>query len=139
MTRPRLAGLAATGAAIALTLTAAQRPALFAQTAGGMWEVSGVPGASTPVRQCIADTALLARFEHRAQNCSFKVISDNRTSAVVDYSCGGAGFGHSRIDMITPRSLRIETQGIADRLPFSYVLQARRVGDCQTAATAQRH
>ncbi len=59
-----------------------------------------------------------------------KVTSDSPSSTVVDYSCGGAGFGHTKIDLITPRSLRIETQGVSDNLPFSYVLQARRVGDC---------
>jgi len=32
--------------------------------------------------------------------------------------------------LITPRSIRIETQGISDNLPFNYVIQARRVGDC---------
>ena len=41
--------------------------------------------------------------------------------------------------MLTPRSLRIETQGISDSLPFNYVLQARRVGDCAKSAAVARH
>jgi hypothetical protein len=81
----------------------------------------------------------LARFEHRSKSCSSRVIKDAGTSALVEYSCGGAGFGHSEIDVITPRSLRIATQGISDGLPFNYVLQARRVDDCPKSASGARH
>jgi hypothetical protein len=135
----RLASLTVAGIAAALVLTGAQRPALFAQTAAGLWEISGVPGAKTAARECVADTAQLARYEHKSGACSMKVTSDGLSSAVVDYSCGGAGFGHSKVDVITPRSLRIETQGVSERLPFSYVIEARRIGDCPAAASAQRH
>ena len=117
----------------------AQRPALFGQIAPGLWEISGLSGAKVPTRECVMDTAALARYEHRSRACTMKVTSDSPTSTVVDYSCGGAGFGHTKIDLITPRSLRIETQGVSDNLPFSYVLQARRVGDCPPVNTAARH
>jgi hypothetical protein len=123
----------------ALTLTAAQGPSVFAQTAAGYWEVTGVPGAKAPIRQCLSDVSVLARFEHRAHHCSQKVTSDSQSSVVIDYSCGGSGFGHSRVDLITPRSLRIETQGISNQLPFNYVLQARRIGDCPPATPNSRH
>jgi hypothetical protein len=83
--------------------------------------------------------AALARYEHRSRSCTMKVISDSSSAAVVEYSCGGAGFGHTKLEVITPRSLRIETQGVSQNLPFSYVLQARRVGDCPAPATASRH
>ena len=134
-----LAGLAIAGAVAALFLTAAQRPSALAQTAPGLWEFSGVAGSKTPLRQCVADVASLVQFEHRGRNCTRKLTSDGPTSAVVDYSCGGAGFGHSKVDVITPRSLRIDTQGVSHNLPFSYVVQARRIGDCPSAATASRH
>jgi hypothetical protein len=123
----------------ALTLTAAQRPSVFAQTPAGIWEVTGVPGARNPIRQCLTDVSVLAHFEHRARSCSQKITTDAPSSVVIDYSCGSSGFGHSKVDLITPRSLRIDTQGISDRLPFSYVLQARRVGDCPALAVAPRH
>ena len=83
--------------------------------------------------------AILARYEHKSRSCAIKLISDGPSSAIFDYSCGGAGFGHTRVDVITPRSLRIETQGVSDRLPFSYLLQARRMGDCPATASAARH
>jgi hypothetical protein len=131
--------LTAAGIAAALALTAATRPSTLAQTQPGLWEISGAPGTRSPVRQCVADVVALARFEHRSKSCSSRVIKDAGTSALVEYSCGGAGFGHSEIDVITPRSLRIATQGISDGLPFNYVLQARRVDDCPKSASAARH
>ena len=130
MNRPMRAMVRVTGAALLLlALSAAIRPAVLSQTTGGLWEIEGAPG---PIRQrmCLADTALLAQFEHRRFNCTRVVIRDQRTSAEVHYTCAGGGFGQTTIGMLTPRSLRIETQGISDNAPFHYVLQARRVGNC---------
>jgi hypothetical protein len=135
----RLALVKVAAIAGALVLMAAQRPAALAQTAPGLWEISGLPGAKTPARECVTEMAALARYEHRGRSCTMKVISDGPSGAVVEYSCGGAGFGHTKLEVITPRSLRIETQGVSENLPFSYVLQARRVGDCPAPATASRH
>jgi len=139
MNRRGFAGLTMAGIAAALVLTGAQRPVALAQAAPGLWEVSGLPGGRAATRECVADLTLLARYEHRSRACTVKVTSDSASATVVDYSCGGAGFGHTKIDVITPRSLRIETQGVSDNLPFSYLLQARRVGDCPATATAARH
>ena len=138
MTRIRPLGLAAGGAA-ALALVAAARPSALSQTQPGLWEISGAPGTNAPVRQCVADVFSLARFEHRTKNCTAKVLKDANGSVAIDYTCGGAGFGHSEVSVITPRSLRISTQGISDGLPFNYVLQARRIDDCAKNAAVTRH
>ena len=114
-------------------LLAAGQPSALSQSQPGLWEISGAPGTSAPVRQCVTDLSLLARFEHRSKACSARVLKDGASAAAIDYSCGGAGFGHSQIDVITPRSLRISTQGISEGLPFNYVLQARRLDDCPKA------
>jgi len=128
------------GAAMAVpALGAAQRPAALAVTSGGLWEMTGVPGAKAPVRMCVADTAALAQYEHRGQICTRLVISDTPTAAVIHYTCPGGGFGRSKLTVVTPRSLRIETQGISGNLPFNYVLQARRVGECGPRQSANRH
>ena len=113
-----------------VTLGAAQRPAALAVTSGGLWEISGAPGTKAPERMCVADTAVLAQYEHRGQMCTRLVISDTPTATVIHYTCPGGGFGRSKLTLVTPRSLRIETQGISDNLPFNYVIQARRIGDC---------
>src|SRR4051794_18184226 len=120
MTRRFSFVVAAGGLAAAFALGAAQQPSALAQAQAGLWEISGVPDAKAPVRQCVGDIAALARFEHRSKSCSARTLKDAGSSAEVDYSCGAAGFGHSQIDVLTPRSLRISTQGISDGLPFNY-------------------
>jgi hypothetical protein len=82
---------------------------------------------------------VLAQYEHRGHRCSSTVLSDHGNSTVIQYDCGGAGFGRTQIDVLTPRSLRISTQGISDSLPFNYVLQAHRMGDCERSASSSRH
>jgi len=130
--------LAAALAAPAAAYGAAQSSALT-HVMGGMWEISGAPGISAPVRQCVTDVLALAQFEHRAQHCTRSVLKDGPSSTRIDYKCGTAGFGQSDVEVLTPRSLRIRTQGISDQLPFAYVLQARRVGECTKSASSSRH
>ena len=102
--------------AMLFALTAAVRPAVFSQTAGGMWEISRSDGGRQNI--CIADPAILAQYEHMRGRCSREIIRDLKGRAEINYSCAGGGFGQSRIEQITPRSLRIETQGISDNAPF---------------------
>jgi hypothetical protein len=138
---PVMRGLTILGVAIAVPAAAfaAAVPSALAQVAAGVWEISGAPGAQAPIRQCFADVLTLAQFEHRTRTCTRTVLTDHGSSAVINYSCGRADFGQSQIDVITPRSLRIATQGISDQLPFNYVIEARRVGDCEKNASPPRH
>ena len=117
----------------------AAQPSALAQVAGGLWEISGVPGSSEAIRECVPNVALLAQFEHRGRNCSRRVLSQSAAGTVIEYSCGSEGFGRSAMTLLTPRSIRIETQGISGGLPFNYVLQARRVGECASHKSAARH
>src|SRR5437764_11274278 len=114
---PHLLKIGAGAAAAVLLLAAADPPAFLSQVQGGLWEVSGAPAAKAPVRLCVAAVAALARFEHRGRNCRGKIVKSSGSSTVIDYNCGFAGFGHSEVEMLTPRSLRIDTQGISDGLP----------------------
>ena len=130
----KIAAAAAAGAAV-LTPVAAQRPAAprpqaLSVTQGGLWEVSGIRGLRAPRRVCVADTAQLAQFEHLRTSCTRVVIRDLRTVTEIHYTCPGSGFGRSQVTVITPRSLRIETQGISANAPFNYLLHARRIGNC---------
>jgi hypothetical protein len=120
-------------------LTGAQQPSALGTTSAGDWELTGLPGAKTALRQCVTDLMSLTQFEHRGQHCTSTVISDHGNSTIVQYNCGARGFGRTQIDVLTPRSLRISTQGISDNLPFNYVLQARRMGDCAKSLSASRH
>lgn len=129
MKRPLRTTVRVAGAALLLLgLTAAVRPTIFSQTTGGLWEVSRGNGFRRTV--CIPDPVVLAQFEHLRANCARDIVRDQQRRAEIHYTCAGGAFGQSTVDLITPRALRIETQGISGNAPFHYVLQARRVGNC---------
>jgi hypothetical protein len=132
-----LTALALAGAAFAVA--AAKPPVALTLAMPGMWEFTGVQGSRVPTRECVADLAVLARFEHRTSSCNVSLTKDGASATVADYTCTGGGFGHSEIEVVTPRSLRISTQGISGGMPFNYVLQARRLGDCAKPAPPVRH
>jgi hypothetical protein len=119
------AGLALT----AVALAAATLPPPLGGS-GGRWEVSRSATGTNAEKRCVPQAAVLAQWEHRRAQCTRVVISATETEAVIHYTCTGGGFGQSRLKVITPRTLRIETQGISEGFPFNYVLHARRVGDC---------
>jgi hypothetical protein len=113
---------------VALALGAATLPPAIADS-GGLWEVSRSATGARPTKIC-AQAALFAQWEHRQAQCRRTVISSSPLYAVVTYTCRGGDFGRSNVRVITPRTLRIETQGISQGFPFNYVLHARRVGNC---------
>lgn len=127
----RSSAIAAASAVLLLGLTAADRPSILSKATSGLWELSRGNGVPRLSRQCIADPALLAQIEHARVNCTRVIIRDLPTSAEIHYTCPGGGFGRTTISMFTPRSFRIETQGISRSAPFNYVVQARRVGNCK--------
>jgi hypothetical protein len=125
---PRLSvavlGLVSIGGA----LGAAASASILAGVQPGLWEVSRSGAATQKI--CVADPAELAQIEHRSAKCTRQVLRESGSTATLNYSCSGGGFGHSTMTVITPRSLRVETQGIADNAPFKYTFQARLVGNC---------
>lgn len=108
---------------------AAASASIFATAEPGLWEISRT--GSQPEKLCIANTAMLAQFEHRNSRCSRTIIRDSGSAATVHYTCPGGDFGQSDLKLITPRSLSIQTQGISGNAPFNYTIQARRLGNCQ--------
>jgi hypothetical protein len=122
--------LAGTAAVAVLALAAAHRPMALSSVSGGLWEISTSARGHNATKLCVADPLALAQYEHRSASCTSKVISDKPSEAVVHYTCPGGGFGDTKMTVLTPRSMRVETQGISDNAPFNYVLQVRRVGDC---------
>jgi hypothetical protein len=119
--------------ALAAAAIAADAPKALSGAAPGQWELTGVEGSKTAVRECLTDLAILGRFEHRARSCTAKTLSDNGKVTVINYSCGAGNFGRTSIKVVTPRNIRAETQGISDGLPFSYTIDARRIGECKSA------
>lgn len=134
------AAAAALTAALATTSAgwAAQSPRSLSGVAGGLWELSGVPRSKAPVKQCVTNPVELAFVEHEAPGCTHTVLGDAGDLLRLSYQCKSGGFGQATIKTLTPRSLRVDVQGIAGGGPYAYVMQAHRVGDCTGGATASR-
>ncbi|MCY7271557.1 MAG: hypothetical protein LH485_05835 [Sphingomonas bacterium] len=112
---------------VALALVGASLP--HAMTGSGQWEIGKTAGGGGD-KVCLADPAQMMQWEHRTKQCTRVIVSASIDRAEVHYTCVGGGFGTSRVEVLTPRSVKVDTQGISDGLPFSYVVHARRVGDC---------
>lgn len=122
-----LAGVAAAAAPVfALALPDLEA---LAQLERGRWQISDVAGAA-PRSICLGDPAAFVQLEHRGVACGREVLSSEASAATIHYTCPGRGFGHTSIRVETPRLARIDTQGLVDGRPFSYRVEARRVGSC---------
>ena len=110
-------------------LVAASLP--HAMVGPGQWEI-GKSASERGEKICLPDPAMLMQWEHRAKQCTRTIDTSSLDHAEVHYTCVGGDFGTSRVEVLTPRSIKVATQGIADGLPFGYVLHARRVGACPT-------
>ena len=130
--RLRIAAVCA-ALAIASAGAAAQRLNVLGESPPGLWELTGAPGARGKVRECVANLATLAQYEHRGRTCKATTLSDSGKAAVIHYTCAGSDFGRTAIKVITPRNLKLDSQGISDGLPFAFTIEARRVGECKPA------
>ena len=130
MTTDKRLGAAALLAMAATALIAAISPRALAPAAGGLWAVSADATGNDSEQVCISSPEVLAMWEQRAGRCTPEVISDVSSVARIRYTCSDGGFGESKVTLITPRTMRIDTQGISGGLPFHYQRHARRVGDC---------
>lgn len=128
MIRPMARGMIA--AMAALVAIGANSPRALAPAGPGLWEVGSSATGAGARPTCVADPVTLAQWEHRRGRCTHFILSDVGNKTVIDYSCADGGFGRSEMTLVTPRTLRIATQGISRQGPFNYVLHARRVGNC---------
>jgi hypothetical protein len=112
----------------------AQRPALamLNQLEAGRWELRVRDAAGAVERICLPDTQRLIQLRHPTDACDRLIVDDAATEVTVQYTCRGRGYGRTHIRRETNRLVQIDTQGIADGLPFNFAAEARRVGDCAT-------
>ncbi len=134
-----LVAVATASLALAAGALAAQTTPSLTGVAGGLWELSGVPGSKSAVKQCVADPVELAFAEHHGAVCTHQVLDDSGDILRIGYQCGAGGYGQATIKTITPRSLRVDVQGIAAGGPYAYVMQAHRAGDCPVKAERGGH
>ncbi len=125
---PRFALLALIPLAAAALIGAG--PALLAGVQPGMWEVSRSASGQGARRVCLGEVVQLAGIEMAGEPCRRTVLGERNGSLMVELSCPRGDFARSAIRVTTPRSLRIETQGIHRGDPFAYRLYARRLGAC---------
>lgn len=125
------------GASVAVAASADAQPLKLAATGvlePGLWQLQGDGPAARKI--CVSDPGALVQLRHANAACSRLVIADERGSAVVHYSCPGAGWGRTTLKVVTPRAVIIDTQGIADNAPFAFTADARRTGDCPVRSAA---
>jgi hypothetical protein len=94
----------------------------------GRWQLRDAKGAGRSI--CLGDPTALVQLEHEGVSCDQEIVASLAASATVQYSCPGRGYGHTSIRVETPRLARIDTQGLVDGRPFSYRVEARKVGSC---------
>lgn len=79
---------------------------------------------------CVPNGRRLIQLRHPDSSCDRLVVQDSPNEVTVQYTCRGHGYGRTHIRKETSRLVQIDSQGIADGLPFEFSAEARRVGDC---------
>lgn len=104
-------------------------PALQALNSG-RWELRGRDGSVQ--RICLGDKIRLIQLRHPGPACNQVVIDSNAGALTVQYTCRGRGYGRTHIRRESERLFQLETQGIAEGLPFEFNAEGRWVGECSS-------
>lgn len=128
----RAMAVALAGWAALAVPASSQRPALamLDQIEPGRWEIRLRDGSQRVYPICVDNGRKLIQLRHDALNCNRLVVDDRADEVTVQYTCRGRGYGRTSIRRETGRLVQIETQGIAEGLPFEFAAEARRTGDC---------
>lgn len=110
--------------------TLAAAPALLRGARPGLWEIGPSADGHGAQRRCIADIGALVGWSHRGHACRRSGGWTKNGQPLLRLQCG-RDFGEARGEMLTPRTARIEAQGIRDGLPYAEVWHARRLGPCR--------
>lgn len=131
---PSLRRFAALAATILVALAPAQvggeRLGMLDTLQSGSWELRPREPGAPPLRICIPNGRSLIQLRHKSDTCDRFVIGESAAEVTVQYTCRGRGYGRTRIRRETAQLVQIDTQGIANGLPFEFSAEARRVGQC---------
>jgi len=117
--------------AVLLGGAAARSPILaFNRITPGEWQLRALDGSAPVRRLCIKDAYDLIQLRHPGSACSRFVLTNEAQSATVHYTCTGAGYGRTTISVETPELIRIDSQGLANQMPFQTSFEGRRLGQC---------
>lgn len=134
---PALAALSI-GAAVAVTAPAQTSAPIIAPNIlntldTGLWQfrnIGGGPSGAAVDQLCISDMKKLAQVQHNRFDCEQKLLRANMATALISYSCAGHGNGLTTIRRESDQIIQISSQGINDGAPFSFNVEARRMGSC---------
>jgi len=104
--------------------------AMLDQLQSGDWELRSRDEGGQPRHICMHDARRLIQLRHPGEICSRIVVEDEPEQVTVQYTCPGRGYGRTQIRRETEALLQIDSQGIAQGRPFSFAIEARRVGPC---------
>ena len=109
-----------------------QRPALamLDQLDAGRWELRLHDGSGEVERLCVPNGRRLIQLRHPSSACDRLIVTDAASEVTIQYTCRGRGYGRTHIRRETARLVQIDSQGIADGLPFAFAAEGRRVGEC---------
>lgn len=113
------------GAALALGV----QLAMLDRIDPGLWELKMRDGGRSE-RLCLDDGRRLIQLRHPQVACRQFVVEDTASSVTVSYACNGQGTGRTRLRFESAQLIQLESSGIANKLPFDVVAEARRVGSC---------
>ncbi len=114
--------------------TTAERPALamLDQLQPGQWEVRDRDLSGSRSRMCLENGRRLIQIRHMRETCRSFTVQDTAAAVTVHYTCPGNGYGQTSVRYENPQLVQLETQGIAQGLPFNVRAEVRRVGSCTT-------
>lgn len=98
----------------------------------GRWELR-MRETGVVQRLCLGGPGMKSRIvqiKHPDLECDRLVLEDLSASITVQYTCRGHGYGRTHVRKETSQLVQIESQGIADGLPFEFSAEGRRIGDC---------
>ena len=127
--------MAMTGLWAALAAPAlGQRPtlAMLDQLEKGRWELRIRESGGAVERLCLHDARRLIQLRHPSASCDRLIVNDGASEVTVQYTCRGLGYGRTHIRRESSRLVQIDSQGIADGLPFAFAAEGRRVGNCSS-------
>lgn len=110
-------------------LAAGAALAMLDGLSSGSWELRDRSGKVIQ-RVCAASGRQLVQLRHPGPACESYVVEDKPNLVAVQYSCRGRGHGRTQIRRETDRLVQIESQGIADGVPFEILAEGRRTGAC---------
>ena len=124
--------LLAAGLGLAAAPALGQKPAMamLDRLEAGRWELVSRDGSRERERICLRDARQLLQLQHRGAGCERLVVDDTTAVVTVQYTCRGQGFGRTTIRRETSRLVQIDSQGIADGLPFDFSAEGRYLGRC---------